>query len=31
MLTGLDILLSRMKTNPEEFLKDGNVPYDGEI
>ena len=31
MLTGLEILLDRMKTNPEEFLKDGNVPYDGEI
>ena len=31
MLTGLEILLARMKTNPEEFLKDGNVPYDGEI
>ena len=32
MLTGLDILLARMKTNPEEFLtKDGTVPYDGEI
>ena len=30
MLTGLEILLARMKTNPEEFLKDGNVPYDGE-
>ena len=30
MLTGLDILLARMKTAPEEFLKDGNVPYDGE-
>jgi hypothetical protein len=30
MLTGLDILLDRMKTAPEEFLKDGNVPYDGE-
>jgi len=30
MLTGLEILLDRMKTNPEEFLKDGNVPYDGE-
>lgn len=32
MLTGLDILLARMKTNPEEFLKeDGRVPYDGEL
>jgi len=32
MLTGLDILLARMKTNPEEFLNtDGTVPYDGEI
>ena len=31
MLTGLDILIARMKTNPEEFLKeDGRVPYDGE-
>ena len=30
MLTGLDILLDRMKTNPEEFLTDGNVPYEGE-
>jgi hypothetical protein len=31
MLTGLEILLDRMKTNPEEFLKeDGRVPYDGE-
>jgi hypothetical protein len=30
MLTGLDILLARMKTNPEEFIKDGIVPYDGE-
>ena len=31
MLTGLEILLARMKTNPEEFLKeDGRVPYDGE-
>jgi hypothetical protein len=32
MLTGLDILLARMKTNPEEFLNtDGTVPYDGEM
>jgi hypothetical protein len=32
MLTGLDILLARMKTNPEEFLTEGKaVPYDGEI
>lgn len=34
MLTGLDILLARMKTNPEEFLKvtqDGRVPYEGEV
>jgi len=32
MLTGLDILIARMKTNPEEFLKeDGRVPYDGEM
>ena len=30
MLTGLEILLARMKTNPEEFLKDNSVPYDGE-
>jgi hypothetical protein len=30
MLTGLDILLARMKTNPEEFLKDDHVPYEGE-
>ena len=30
MLTGLDILLARMKTNPEEFLKDNYVPYEGE-
>lgn len=30
MLTGLDILLDRMKTNPEEFLKDNHVPYEGE-
>lgn len=30
MLTGLDILLARMKTNPEEFLKDNHVPYEGE-
>jgi hypothetical protein len=31
MLTGLDILLARMKTNPEEFLIEGRVPHDGEI
>ena len=31
MLTGLDILLARMKTNPEEFLADGRAPHDGEI
>ena len=32
MLTGLDILLARMKTNPEEFLHEaGTVPYDGEM
>jgi len=31
MLTGLDILLARMKTNPEEFLKDAHVPYEGEM
>ena len=30
MLTGLEILLNRMKTNPEEFLKDNSVPYEGE-
>ena len=30
MLTGLEILLERMKTNPEEFLKDNHVPYEGE-
>lgn len=30
MLTGLEILLTRMKTNPEEFLKDNSVPYEGE-
>ena len=31
MLTGLDILLARMKTNPEEFLNEiGNVPNEGE-
>ena len=30
MLTGLEILLARMKTNPEEFLKDNNMPYEGE-
>jgi len=32
MLTGLEILLARMKTNPEEFLKaEGTVPYEGEM
>lgn len=31
MLTGLEILLARMKTNPEEFLIDGRVPYEGEM
>ena len=31
MLTGLDILLARMKTNPEEFLLEGRAPHDGEI
>ena len=31
MLTGLEILLARMKTNPEEFLKDNHVPYEGEM
>jgi len=31
MLTGLDILLSRMKTNPEEFLHNGAVPNEGEV
>lgn len=31
MLTGLDILIDRMKTNPEEFLHTSNVvPYEGE-
>lgn len=31
MLTGLDILLARMKTNPEEFLEEVyRAPYDGE-
>jgi hypothetical protein len=31
MLTGLDILLARMQTNPEEFLKDdGLMPFQGE-
>ena len=30
MLTGLDILIARMKTNPEEFLiEDGLMPYQG--
>jgi len=32
MLTGLEILLARMKTNPEEVLKaEGTVPYEGEM
>jgi hypothetical protein len=32
MLTGLEILLARMKTNPEEFLNErGTVPYEGEM
>jgi hypothetical protein len=31
MLTGLDILLDRMKTNPEEFLDRGHVPYEGQV
>lgn len=31
MLAGLDILLARMKTNPEEFLVEGRAPHDGEI
>ena len=31
MLTGLDILLDRMKTNPEEFLNAGEVPYEGQM
>ena len=31
MLTGLEILLDRMKTNPEEFLNAGEVPYEGEM
>lgn len=31
MLTGLEILLARMQTNPEEFLKDdGLMPFQGE-
>ncbi len=31
MLTGLEILLARMKTNPEEFLDSGHVPYEGQV
>ena len=31
MLTGLEILLARMKTNPEEFLSKDGVAYDGEM
>ena len=31
MLTGLEILLARMKTNPEEFLTSDHVPYEGEM
>jgi hypothetical protein len=31
MLTGLEILLARMKTNPEEFLLEGRTPHDGEV
>ena len=31
MLTGLEILLARMKTNPEEFLLEGRAPHDGEV
>lgn len=32
MLTGIEILLDRMKTNPEEFLTEkGSVPYEGEM
>ena len=31
MLTGLEILLARMKTNPEEFLDRGHVPYEGQV
>ena len=31
MLTGLEILLERMKTNPEEFLLEDRAPHDGEI
>lgn len=31
MLTGLEILLARMKTNPEEFLNEGHVPYEGQV
>ena len=32
MLTGLDILLDRMKTHPEEFLNaGGEAPYEGQM
>ena len=31
MLTGLEILLARMKTNPEEFLVEDRAPHDGEV
>jgi len=31
MLTGLDILLARMKTNPEEFHSKDGVAYGGEM
>jgi hypothetical protein len=31
MLTGLEILLARMKTNPEEFHSKDGVAYDGEM
>ena len=30
MLAGLDILLDRMKTNPDEFLNDERIPHEGE-
>ena len=31
MLTGLEILFARMKTNPEEFLVEDRAPHDGEV
>ena len=30
MLTGIDILLDRMKNHPDEFLNDGGIPHEGE-